>query len=219
MPGGKRLYQLLMLVLIPAGLLSFFLLAYAFRGPSASDINKRFLMILRSDDRKNADSTLASLDEILTLDPDHADALLLRASKTENPVEAIGFLERVKNGDTEKIAKARFLTGGLYLNQRDSRRAEAAFRGSLLVFAGQTDAQHRLVSLFALLRRPEDVREQLTAIREVRPLTLEELALWVTCENRVTSFEEARSLLEGFVAAHPDDLNSLTALCIYLDEE
>ena len=219
MPINKRLYTFWALALASVGLLSFFLLSYAYRGPSASDINKRFLMILRSDDRKNAGSTLASLDEILTLDPDHADALLLRASKTEDPVAAIGFLERVKNGDAEKIAKARFFMGDLYLNQRDSRRAEAAFRGALLAFPGQTDAQHRLVSLFALLRRPEDVRDQLTAIREVRPLTLEELALWVTCENRFTSFEEARSLLEGFVATHPDDMNSLRAHSIYLDEE
>lgn len=218
MPSGYKRYTLMLLLFSALGMTAY-TLCTEFLTPTSREIDQRFLQVLRSDNRDNVDATLAALDELLILDPDHTDALLLRAANSKDPAEALKFLDRVKSGSVEKTAASRFLAGKCYLDLHDSRRAEAAFRETLAAFPEHADAQNQLISLLALLRRPEDVRKQLTAIRVNRPLTLAELALWITCENRLSPFEDARRILEGFITAHPDDSRSLRALCIYRDEE
>ena len=168
------------------------------------------------------EAAIPVLDKLLSHNPTHPKALLYRAQIARDQGDtdlALQTLQRLQTGPPEDVSLGRFILGNLFLDRSDARAAEAAFRQSTDLAVSSLAASERLIPLFGLQRRPEEVRAQLSHIRQHRNLTLPEMALWITSDDRLTEFDSAILQLRSFVQQHPEDVHSLTALCRYLSEE
>ena len=204
-------------IVIPLFLLLLFAVLLWVLAPSDPDMMLR--QTLRQVNSTNRETTIQKLDKILSRTPDHTDTLMSRASYSRSYEEALEFLAKIKTGPSSKVAEARYRAGNLLLENNRCRDAVLAFQHALEARPELTEVRERLIPWFALLRRAEDVRSQLQALRNSRALTLAEMALWITADGRLTPFSEAEVYLNKFLAADPGDLYSLRARCIYLAEE
>ncbi len=197
-----------------------FLLALLIFGRSfRSDPDRLWRETIREVNLQDLGPTIVRLDEILAHHPDHSKALLERAKYSGSKSESLVFLQRVRQGPPEIIAEARLLAGNILLEQKRCQAAITAFEEAVRVKPAFDDARHRLLTLNALLRKPAGVRAQLQQIRRTRLLTLSEMDLWITADERLTPFPEAVEYLEAFLLADQNDADSLRALCVYLAEE
>lgn len=190
---------------------------FLFRSPS--DPDRLVREAIRAATRNNSRETIARLDDILSRHPGHLNTLMERVRYSITDDESLRFLAQIQDGPAQKVADARLLEGNILLKKNRCRDAIAAFRECVRLMPSSDAARYRLIPLLAVLRKPAAVREQLQAIRETRRLTLAEMALWLTADERLTPFSEAIIRLESFVRQDPLDLDSLRALCIYLAEE
>lgn len=195
------------------------LVLYVLVSMSRSDPDRLLRETIRAATLQNPDETIVNLDSILAHYPDHVNTLMERVEYSRSESEKLMFLARVQQGPSQKVAGARLLEGNILLDQKRYRDALAAFREAVRLRPSFDEARYRLIPLQALQRKPAAVREQLQAIREIRRLTLAEMVLWITADERLTPFSEAVGYLEAFLQADPNDVDSLRALCIYLAEE
>lgn len=174
---------------------------------------------IRDEDGRNPEAFVAKLDRILDLYPEHPETLWERESRSSSAKESIGYLKRITEGTPIQLAKARLREANLFLELNRACEAEVALRAAVLELPGFDAARQRLIPLVALQRRPEAVRDQLQTLRSSRKLTLPELVLWLTADDRLTPFDEAISRLELFSQNDLNDQASVLGLCIYLEEE
>ncbi|MEZ6090673.1 MAG: FG-GAP-like repeat-containing protein [Pirellulaceae bacterium] len=79
-------------------------------------------------------------------------------------------------------------------------------------------ARERLLELYVLQIRSDDIREQLDAIRFLRPWKIEELTLYSTATERALPVSEGVKQLRSFISCKPQDVNSIRLLAYYLIE-
>ena len=186
---------------------------------SRSDPDRLLRETIRAANSQNTEKTISDLEAILARYPDHVNTLMERVQYSRSESESLSLLARVQQGPSQKVAEARLLEGNLLLKQNRGNDAVAAFQEAVRLRPSFDEARYRLIPLLALLRKPAAVRDQLQAIRGTRRLTLPEMVLWITADERLTPFSEAVGYLEAFQRTDPEDIDSLRALCIYLSEE
>ncbi|MCA9050879.1 MAG: CRTAC1 family protein [Planctomycetaceae bacterium] len=131
----------------------------------------------------------------------------------------MSYLRRIQTGSAIAIASARLNEGDILLSMGDRIAAEKAWEEALQVVPQSEEPGLRLISMSALLRKPLDVRRRLAEIRSRRPLSLAEMALWITADGRLTPFDEAEKRLTLFLNRDDSDEDAECALCIYLAED
>lgn len=184
-----------------------------------SDPDRLLRKTIRAANSQNTQKTISNLEAILSRHPDHLNTLMERVQYSSSETESLSFLARVQYGPPEIVAQARLLEGNILLKQNRCKDALAAFHEAVRLRPAFDEARYRLIPMLALQRKPTAVREQLQAIRGTRRLTISELVLWITADERLTPFSEAIDYLESFLQTDPNDIDSLRALCIYLAEE
>jgi enediyne biosynthesis protein E4 len=159
------------------------------------------------------------LDAVLEVEPQNSQALLFRgqaawlAKRTD---EARSFWRRIDDTHSVDLAMARFLEGAAAMESQRAWQAETLWLESLVHNSRLTKARERLVHLYVVQLRTEDLREQLRAIRRARPWTAVEHAIYRLASNVIEDPAKAIPQLQGFVRADPSDISSWVALLRYL---
>jgi len=109
-------------------------------------------------------------------------------------------------------AEARLRAGQLELRRDRARAAEKLLLESVRLDPKRVQARRELVYVYGMQLRREALGEQMRALSKLMPLKFSEVFLW--CLTRKSNWEplEAKRVLEGFLAADPDDRWSRLAL-------
>ncbi len=186
------------------------------------DVDRAYTDGLLAMQRGDNEEAAKLLDEVLREIPAHYETLLYRgqiARDTGQPAAALEFWARVPDQPARFGGTARFLEAVALFSQGQSRKAEQKLLHSIALNPTYLQPRDRLVELYVLQMRRDDVRHQLQEIGKLRPWTLEELVLTVVVNERVSSTAEGIRQTERFVSADPSDEASVMALIRYLAEE
>lgn len=169
---------------------------------------------------KAGDRELAArhLDELLSRDPLHAEALLYRGQisyELGDYDQAVHFFDRVPDSSRHASA-ARYAQGVLLVGQGFARAGESRLLAAAKMKADYLQPRERLVELYVSQMRRDDIRDQLDRIRNLRPWRLEELVLYSVASERVSNVEEGARQMRQFLANLPDDPINQFALARYL---
>ncbi|WP_417732055.1 FG-GAP-like repeat-containing protein [Rosistilla oblonga] len=159
------------------------------------------------------------LDEALRRDPELRPALIYRGQVAHAEGElsaALAYFAAVEDTPPHLGAMARYEAGLTLLQQHEARLAESQFLRAIQLNPKEVSPRERLVELYVLQMRRDDIRQQLDAIRFLRPWTLDELNLYSLCAQRVLSPADAVAQLEPFVKQTPDDADNRFVLARYL---
>jgi tetratricopeptide (TPR) repeat protein len=162
------------------------------------------------------------LDRVLRAQPEHSRGLLyfgqlLRDEGRDD--EALRAWSRVRSDDEAALARARFLTAMVLLDRNQARDAERLLHDAIDLDSWYLPPHERLLQLYTLQRRRDDILRQLGSLARVRQLKVRELILRLTAGQRIVSVSQAIPRLEGFCAADSDDLESGVALLQYLIDD
>lgn len=195
------------------------ILAGLWRGSFQSESVDRLLSeaetAMDSDDVARA---VAYLDQILAENPQHGKALLYRgeiAMNAGNLAAAIAFWQQVPDTPADWAAAARFLSGMNLLKAGEARRGEADLRKATQILPSYLPPHGFLLQLYVAQMRADDARRELREIRQIRPWTLNELALYTMAGERISSPEEGIEIMSRFLAHDPGDHASRLALARY----
>ena len=104
----------------------------------------------------------------------------------------------------------------MLVEQRFAQEAERRLHEALRLRPNMLPALERLLELYALQMRRDDIRAVLESIRRQRPWSLEELVLYVSAAQRVVETDEGIRQMRHCLAAVPDDFRSRLLLGRYL---
>jgi len=158
------------------------------------------------------------LDSILRRDPTNATALLYRGELSREQGDLDGALAdwgQVANQPRRFGSTARYLEATVFLELQRSRDAEEKLLRAIDLNPYYLQPHEQLLALYVLQRRREGILRQLSTLRNLRPLTLNELVLQLVANEPIETAEEAIPTLEAFVAADDEDIPSWTALARY----
>lgn len=182
---------------------------------SRVDVDRMFRQGRRLAESGNIKDSIPLLDEVLSYEPGHAKALLYRgqlAADQGDPDAAIGFFDRVGDDDPREAGTARYLAATAWFKKGNARLAEQEFLAAVSLHPTFLKPRESLVQLYYIQVRPAELQRQLIAIRDVRAWNLEELfasqLAWFTSSHPLENIP----VLEGFVAADPDDITNRIAL-------
>ncbi|HLJ11288.1 MAG TPA: tetratricopeptide repeat protein [Planctomycetaceae bacterium] len=173
---------------------------------------------IRFTDRGQKEQAIEKFDQLLQRNPHESMALLYRGQLARDAGDvqaATEFWKRVPDEPAHLGGTARFLEGTLLLEANRARAAEAAFLKAIELNPKYVKSHERLLKLYAAQLRPPDIKHELDAIHQFRPWTLDELYELVYLTELSTNKAKTIPLLEKFVKADPDDLNSALALARY----
>ena len=155
------------------------------------------------------------LDQILEREPNNCRALLYRGQATRNLGDGPGaakYWAAIPDNHPREAATARFSEGQLAFAAYRARDAERLFRRSTELYPQYLAPRLRLIFLYQLQIRDAELRRELAAVRAERPWTLAELTFSTGFMGTVFDWPSQITELEKFVAADPDDVNSILAL-------
>lgn len=170
---------------------------------------------IRQVDRGRTEAAIPLFDEVLRRDPSNSTALLYRGQISRDSGDssaAARFWNRVPDSPPREGGTARFLEGTLFLEANRTRPAEAAFLKSIALHPDYLSPHERLLKLYVAQLRTADIRRELDAIRRFRLWTLEELYQLLNSTGEAVNKVQSIPRIEEFVAADPNDLDSLIAL-------
>jgi len=177
---------------------------------------------LQTLDDRGPKAAIPGFNAVLAVNPRHPKAALIRGQIARDLGDvpfALQCLDRVQEGPPEDVAMARFLEGNIALDQGDAISAEQRIKAAITLQDHNLVFRERLMQLYGLQRRTFDMKTELQSIQMYRPLTLPEMALWISPDRRLTNLEAAMPLLQRCIQTHPDDVFTLTAMCRYEVEE
>ncbi len=196
---------------------------YRFRARGARDEPKHLDLLYaawNAFDSKQLDTATAILDRRAAVVSPTALDWMLRARIAEAQGRSEAALDHLKQiPDSDPVSAQRWLkTGQIELAMRHARRAEAAFRESLLRNKDQIQPHRELAFLYAAQRRVADCDAQFQALAKLMPL--DHVLAFAWCQNflQIWNTDEAIETLSGFVAADPSDRWSRLALARSLRE-
>ena len=171
--------------------------------------------------RKDHPTAQRLLDQILKRHPDHYEARLFRAQLARDIGDdelALKDLAKIPDDARKFASVARFLEGSIELAMNDAQVAETKLIRSTELNPAYLQPHDRLVQLYALQRRKEDLLSQLDAMSKIRALKLTELALQLSAAERVMDPKDGISQLELYITKNPNDTPSQLALAAYYNE-
>jgi tetratricopeptide (TPR) repeat protein len=187
------------------------------------DLDQLTLQARRAVERNQPSEAAWLLDRVLTRQPDHGPALLLRGQLWHvvgDDEQALEDWLRVPEEPAEEGAQARFLAGALLLDRHRAREAVENWRRAVELQPEFLPPTELLLKVYVLQRRQREIRDLLDHIRRSRELNLDELGLYVNAGRRIIPSEDAFRQLENFLRGDPNDRASLRALAIYrIDEQ
>jgi len=165
----------------------------------------------------NPASAKEILDE-LTKTPQQNQEALFRCAQLYfdigEPSLASGVLNRLKPKGL-LAAKSDFLHGIIALHANRAVAAEHRWREAVRIAPKFVPAWERLSQLYLTQMRGLDLRWSLDGLRHCRELTIDELVVYATAFEPYYSAEERLATVGKYVAADPQDENSLAAVVRY----
>ncbi len=162
------------------------------------------------------------LDEVLKREPSNRQALLFRGQVYRDLGEsarAARTWESISDEFPREAAVARQFEGMLAYSAFRARQAEPLFLRAKELDPAYLLPRERLYHLYKLQMRDADLRRELFEIRELRPLTLEELSRTVGNMGKIHPAPIRISDLENLIANDAGDIYSIVALAeCYLSE-
>ena len=171
--------------------------------------------------RKDHPTAQRLLDQILSRDPQNYEARLFRAQLARDMGDeelALKELAKVPDEARKFASVARFIEGSIALTIHDASTAEAKLIRSAELNPTYLQPHDRLIQLYVLQRRKEDLLRQIEAISQIRPLRLTELALQLSAAERTVDPKDGISQLELYLTKNPNDNASQLALASYYNE-
>jgi tetratricopeptide (TPR) repeat protein len=215
-PGRhRRLFALAALLAVSAAVL----LGTWRRPRSSTAVDEHVRQGLAAAEAGDNTAALEHLDAALAANPTHAQALLYRgqvAYTLGRVEEAREYFQRVPDAPANIAAAARYAEGVLLVSQGYARAGEALLRRAAAQNPGYLPPRERLVELYAVQMRRDEIRRELDAIRRLRPWSLEELVLYTLASERVARPEDGIRQLQSFLQAEPDDVDHQFTLALYL---
>ena len=169
--------------------------------------------------RDATEQATIELDNLLAIEPDHPKALLYRGQFHQAAGEyeaALELLQRIDDAETGESGTARYLEGVIWFNQNQARMSEASFRKAIAQHPTFVRPYENLALLYGLQDRGDELRDMLSAIREFRPWTVEELVATQLADSPYNQPEANIARLEELAAGDSEDLESRIALARYL---
>lgn len=162
------------------------------------------------------------LDQILEREPSNLKALLFRGEVARDLGDlpaAARFWSQIPDNFPREAAIARQFEGMLAYTAFRARDAEPLFLRAKQLDPAYLVPRERLAHLYKLQMRDADLRRELFEIRELRPLTLEELSRTVGNMGKIHPAPIRISDLENLIANDADDIASIVALAeCYISE-
>jgi tetratricopeptide (TPR) repeat protein len=206
------------LVLICVACLAWGIWFYKFR-PTTEQLLRRGI---HSVDRQDNATAIVCFDTVLSREPDHAQALMLRGQLAREAGEltlAQNLWKRVPDVPETDGSKARYLEGALLLELGKARDAERALLRAIELDASYLPPREILLRLYVVQQRTDDIRRQLLGLREHRAWTLEELLLFSMAPREIENAAASQPVLEKMVAADPADVASRLGLAKVHDSQ
>jgi tetratricopeptide (TPR) repeat protein len=199
--------------------ISWWWMGAAIARPSESTLKAWLREGIEAVKRGDAAGAAAYLDGVLEWRPDHGEALLYRGQIAHEQGQAKAareFFERVPDMPARLGSAARYAGGIAAIDQGLAREGEQQLLRAVELNPALLAARDRLVELYSLQMRRDDVRRQLDTIRLQRPLRLEEVGLYAVAGQRITKPDEGIRRMEKFCSAAPDDVSSRLLMARYL---
>jgi tetratricopeptide (TPR) repeat protein len=169
----------------------------------------------------NTTDAVDRLDEVLRWRPSEPEALLYRgqiAHQLGDGTLARNLFAKVPDEPARFGSAARYAEGIAAVDAGDLIRGETLLRRAIDLNPSLVAARERLVELYALQLRRDDLRAELDAVRHMRPWRLEELNLYSVAGERINTADEGIRRMRQAVAANPHDSSAPLLLARYLTE-
>lgn len=170
---------------------------------------------IQSGDEQTATQTL---DQLLSLAPNHGQALLYRgqlAFDQRDDEAAYEYFRRVPDSPPAMGCQARYAEGVLLVKQGYCRAGETLLQQAVSLDPSAVASRERLVELYLAQMRTGEVRKQLEAIRYVRPWTIDELVLYTIVGSQPGDRQGGPAQIAQFLKTVPDDPPLQLALARY----
>ena len=185
---------------------------YRWFRPSIEQLMRRGIFAANRQDTATAKKML---DSVLSRDPSHHQALMMRGQLAREEGDrdlALSLWRKIPDAALTNAAMARYLEGTLLLDNGEARRAEQSLRKAVELNPAHLRSRETLLQLYVLQLREADVRKQLLGLREYQPWSLEQLLLFSMSANPVDVSKENQALLEKFTLNDPLDSASVLGL-------
>lgn len=182
------------------------------------DVEQLFRQAVAAAEQGENARAASILDKVLVREPDHYEARLYRgqvARDLGNRDEALRNWQAVPDSPPKFGAVARYLEGTATLEADRAVEAEMLLRRAAELNPNYLQPRERLLELYVVQMRGADIRDQLDALRFLRPWKLEELVLYSVAGQRLQDTDDAIKRMERFVKADRGDVFSATALVRY----
>jgi tetratricopeptide (TPR) repeat protein len=166
-------------------------------------------------ERSDRQSATRYLDAVLSREPAHAQALLIRGQLAREAGETQLAQELWKRiPDTPEIegSKARHLEGAMLLDAGNARAGERSLLRAIELNPAYLPAREMILRMYIVQRRIVEIRAELLGILEFRAWTFEELLLFSLGSGAIEDIETSQPALEKFIAADPNDVASRLGL-------
>jgi tetratricopeptide (TPR) repeat protein len=182
-------------------------------------VTKHMQEALAAIDRSDMEAAGNSLDIVLDREPLHAKALLYRGQLRRETGDLDGALADWRHVPVDVPVDrgiAAYLQSTVLLEQGDAVEAERLLLESMRLHPTYAQPQQRLLELYVVQLRRDDVHEHLQRLRNERSWTIEELVFSMVPLERATTPDSGAKLMRRYVAERPDDVHSRRALGAYL---
>ena len=208
-----------MLLLVAAGLLLLVIFRLQPVTSHEDEVRELLARVEEAIARDETERATIELDRLLAIDPDHPKALLYRGQFHQTAGEyeaALELLERIDDAESGESGTARYLEGVIWFNRNQARKSEASFRKAIAQHPTFVRPYENLALLYGLQDRGDELRDMLSAIREFRPWTVEELVATQLTDSPHNQPEANIARLEELAAGDSQDLESRIALARHL---
>ncbi|QDT97367.1 FG-GAP-like repeat-containing protein [Gimesia aquarii] len=209
------------LLLLPVAALAFFI-AWWKAGSENVNVEQQFREVQIAIERNDIEEALDLLDNILERSPNHSQALLYRGQLRRdagNLAGASSDWKSVPDHPPMTGGVARYLEATILLEKGKARLAEQKLLRAVELHPSYPQPNRRLLELYIVQGRRDDVHQQLTRIAQSRALAIDELVFRFVAPERATVPAAGSELMRSYIAADPEDQDSKLALVRYLLEE
>lgn len=159
-------------------------------------------------DRGDNAAAIDSLDQVISIDPAHAEALVYRAQLARDAGDepgALALVRRVPPGPGPMGGVAKFIEGSLLLSAGDAGGAESCWRQSIEWHPGYRQPRSALIELLLTQLRGAEARQQILDSRRLAPLSLVQLVQYQASFTELARPADSRVLLARLLEHAPAD--------------